>query len=199
MNVRNRPILAAAAALGLLTASGCGDLPTAPRLDSGTAAVGSAASSGLLAGGGGVDVGPDGGGVPVAPQGSPAIAATAGLLGETGGKIRLKDVSLDVPAHAFNGAAQISVTIPDSTKLEVHLEITPASKNHFDVPVRLTFDAGAGGRDARMMVIRWWNPADNQWVDIPTTADPKSGLVWADLAHFSKYQCATEVRGRAGW
>jgi len=197
MHLRNRPILAAAAALGLLTASGCGELPTAPRLDPGGVTAGSAAS-GALTSVEGVEVAAPVG-TPVPPAGTPDLTTSAGVNGETGGSLRLEAVSLDVPPDAFAGTAQISVTIPDSTKLEVHLEITPASKNHFDVPVRLTFDAAAAGRDPRAMVIRWRNPADNQWVDIPTTVDPQSGLVWADLPHFSDYQCVSEVRGRAGW
>ena len=197
MHLRNRAILAAAAALGLLTANGCGEMPTAPRLDTGGVTAG-AAASGALTAVQGVEVG-----APVAtpapPAGAPGLEISAAVAGENGGSVRLKAVSLDVPPQAFPGAAQISVTIPDSTKLEVHLEITPASKNHFAVPVRLTFDAAAAGQDPRTMVIRWWSPADNQWVDIPTTVDPKNGLVWADLAHFSQYQCVNEVRGRAGW
>ena len=197
MHLRNRPVLAAAAALGLLTASGCGELPTAPRLDPGGLTAGSAVSGALTAVEGIESAAPVA--PPAPPAGNPELTTSAGLSGETGGSLQLRAVSLDVPPDAFAGAAQISVTIPDSTKLEVHLEITPAAKNHFDVPVRLTFDAAAAGCDPRAMVIRWWNPADNRWVDIPTTVDPKSGKVWADLAHFSEYQCATEVKGRAGW
>ncbi len=202
MKLRTRPILAAVTALGLLTVNGCGELPTAPRLDPGVGAAGPAASGGLVAADGGVDVGPPDAGPAPAPApapGSPALQATAGLVGELGGSVQLKDVAVVFPPDAFTGAAQISVTMPDSSKLEVHLEITPAGKNHFDVPVRLEFDPRAAGQDPRMMVIRWRNPADNRWVDIPTTMDPVSGKVWADLAHFSDYECVSEVQGRAGW
>ena len=199
MELRSRRILTAVAALSLLTVNGCGDLPMAPRLDPGGVAAGPSASGGLIAEGGGPDVSLPIGGPPAPPPDSPAMAVAAGLVGEIGGSVHLKDVSLDVPPNAFKGAAQIQVTIPDSSKLEVHLEITPSSKNHFDVPVRLVFDPAASGKDPRMMVIRWRDPADNRWVDIPTTMDPVSGKVWADLAHFSDYECVSEVQGRAGW
>src|SRR5262249_34288477 len=127
------------------------------------------------------------------------LSGSCGIDGDKGGTYQLKNVSLVLPPQCFSGSAQIQVTIPDSAKLEVHLEITPATKNHFDVPVRLEFDARAAGKDPRMMVIRWRDPADNSWVDIPTTMDPVSGKVWADLPHFSDYECVSEVQGRAGW
>lgn len=201
MKLRSRTILAAVTALGLLTVNGCGELPTAPRSpDPGAVAAGPAASGGLVASDGGIDVTqPVQDPLPAQPVLGPELETSAGLVGEVGGSVQLKDVAIVVPPDAFQGAAQIAVTIPDSAKLEVHLEITPASKNHFDVPVRLVFDAKAAGKDPRMMVIRWRNPADNSWVDIPTTMDPVSGKVWADLAHFSEYECVSEVQGRAGW
>ena len=197
MKLGNRRILAAVTALGLLTVNGCGEMPTAPRLEPRGVSAGPAVSGGLTAAQGGTDVA-----VPIAspaPVIAPELETSAGLVGEVGGSILLKDVALIVPKDAFSGVAQIQVTIPDSAKLEVHLEITPASKNHFDVPARLVFDAKAAGKDPRTMVIRWRDPAENRWVDIPTTVDPKTGLVSADLAHFSEYECVSEVQGRAGW
>jgi hypothetical protein len=199
MALRKRPMFATVMALGLLTVNGCGQLPTAPRLDASGGAAGSAVSGGLVADPGGIDVGPPAGGSGVPPAGSPSLEATTGVIGEMGGSVQLKDVSVIVPKNAFPGAATIQVTKPDSTRREVHLEITPASKNHFDVPVRLEFDVAGSGEDPRMMVIRWHDMAENQWVDIPTTTDPVTGKVWADLAHFSEYRCVNEVKGRAGW
>ena len=199
MGLRSRRILATVAALGLLAVNGCGELPMAPRLDPATTAAGPAASGGLIATDGGADVAVPVGNPAPQPVASPGLEISAGVVGEMGGSVQLKDVSVVVPPDAFKGAAQIALTIPDSAKLEVHLEITPATKNHFDVPVRLVFDAAGAGKDPRMMVIRWFDPADNRWVDIPTTTDPVSGKVWADLAHFSEYECVSEVQGRAGW
>ena len=79
-----------------------------------------------------------------------------------------------------------------------HLEITPASKNHFANPVRLQFDLPPNA-DPRVMVIYWYDETNGAWVTIPTTYDPATRKVWSDLPHFSMYKADCEVQGRAGW
>ncbi len=191
-------ILAATTALWLVVA-GCGDLPTVPRLDSGGGATGASAVASPGSGTSAVVVNP--GSPPPAPAlpVGPALETSAQVDGAQGGVIQVEAVSVTVPPFAFNGDAQIKVTVPDSTKLAVQLEISPPDKNLFATPVRLEFDARAMGKDPRTMVIFWRNPANNRWVPIPTDVDMRTGKVSADLAHFSDYQCDSEVQGRAGW
>lgn len=201
-------ILGAALAAWLVALLGCGTAPTAPQLNS---------SGGVPAMEGKAGAGHDGliGDLleplePLAGELLQPIKAVPRLIGEeglellqpvvgsTGGTIEVADVTVKVPPDAFQGSAEIKVTVPDSTKLECHLEIYPASKNNFANPVRLEFDV-KDGRDVRVMVVYWLDEATGAWVPLTSTIDRETGKVWAELPHFSIYKADSEVQGRAGW
>jgi hypothetical protein len=187
-------ILAAVMALWLVAANGCGGLPLAPVV-SGDGAVGSGAPAAAQS----VELG-----LPMPPVlqpqlDQPIVEAVASVDGDLGGVVELGSVTLTIPPSAWDGDAQIKVTVPDSTKMQAQLEITPAEKNHFDTPVTLEFDARSMGQDPRVMVIFWFDPAQGQWVALPTQIDTKTGKVSTQLSHFSLYKCESELQGRAGW
>ena len=184
--------IAVVAMAACLVAYGCGTLPVQPRPVSGA---GTGASPVAGATGGGVRAT-----ITQPPTTEdPSKASTLTIDGSVGGTIQVKNVSVIVPQDCYSGDAQIKVTLPDSLKLQVQLEIDPPDMNHFDVPVRLQFDVSSSGQDPRVMVIYWHDPSDNQWVAIPTTVDVKTGRVYADLQHFSEYECVSEIQGKAGW
>lgn len=209
-NIGNK-ILGAALAAWLLGLVSCGSVPTAPQLNrDGDSARGS--MSFAQAGGASHNdqdddlfepiLGP--GGVVTPIRNLPRLIGEDGLellepvTGNIGAILRVADVTVTVPPDAFSGDAQIKVTVPDSTKLECHLEIYPPSKNNFAVPVRLEFDVRAAG-NPRVMVVYWFDEAAHGWVPLTTSMDPATGKVWAELPHFSIYKADSEVLGRAGW
>lgn len=208
-SIGNR-ILGGALAAWLLALVSCGTAPTAPQMGGGDAAGGSmnsaraggATREGLLGDLIEPILGP--GGVVVPIRNLPRVIGEDGLellepvLGNTGAILQVADVKVTVPPGAFSGDAQIKVTVPDSTKLECHLEIYPPSLNHFAVPVRLEFDVRRAG-DPRLMVVYWFDEQARAWVPLTTTIDGSTGKVWAELPHFSIYKADCEVQGRAGW
>lgn len=209
-SIGNR-ILGGALAAWLLALVSCGTAPTAPQLNRSGEPAGASVNS-ARAGGASHDgligdliepiLGP--GGVTAPIRNVPRLIGEDGLellqpvTGNTGASLRVADVTVHVPPDAFSGDAEIKVTVPDSTKLECHLEIYPASKNNFAMPVRLEFDVRAAG-NPRMMVVYWFDEQAHAWVPLTTTMDAATGKVWAELPHFSIYKADLEVQGRAGW
>jgi len=120
------------------------------------------------------------------------------VQGDVGDTLHVNGITLTLPPDAFEGTAQVTVTVPDPTKRECHLEIFPASLNHFDIPVRLEFDV-RGAVDPRMMSVFWYDETGHCWVPITTTIDIPTRKIWAELPHFSIYKADSEVQTRAGW
>jgi hypothetical protein len=210
-SIGNR-ILGGALAAWLLALASCGTAPTAPQLNRSGEPAGASVNS-ARAGGASHDgligdlVEPllPAVGELVAPiKNLPRLIGDDGLelvqpvTATTAVTMTVADVTVKVPVGALSGDAEIKVTVPDSTKLECHLEIFPASQNHFAVPVRLEFDVRAAG-DPRMMVVYWFDEQARAWVPLTTTMDATTGKVWAELPHFSIYKADCEAQGRAGW
>lgn len=199
MRTIGKRILAGTLAVWLVALFGCGTAPTAPQLSTaGTPAAGEvrpggASHDGLI-------------GDLIEPItrpvtrliGEDGLELLAPVSGDDGAMLKVGDVTVKVPPDAFSGDAEIKVTVPDSTKLECHLEIYPPSKNNFANPVRLEFDV-KDGRDVRVMVVYWFDEDAQAWVPLTTSVDRNTGKIWAELPHFSIYKADSEVQGRAGW
>jgi len=115
----------------------------------------------------------------------------SGLLGAT---IQCGRFTVLIPPGAIAGSATVTVSVPDRSKLLCDLSISPASANHFLVPVTLIAN-GAGGTLTAPALLRlyWFDPSDRTWK--PVGAAASSGLVMiGTLKHFSTY-----AGGRAGW
>lgn len=183
---------------------GCSSLPTAPSVGSGsTGAAQSLAvqdntpdlgGTGSSSGSGGSSLTTDISGVTggkIALLASTTQLASKLIDGAVGGEVSLGDWRVAVPAGAFVGVGLITVKVPDPSIRRCDLEISPASLNHFFVPVSLwcKFDSSSQALNSG---IYWWNPAEAVWTLVPSTAVLNSRV--APLSHFSTYQ-----GGRAGW
>ncbi|MEO5619057.1 MAG: hypothetical protein ABIS67_14910 [Candidatus Eisenbacteria bacterium] len=212
MRIIGNRILGGALAAWLLALVSCGTAPTAPRMDGGgNPAAGSQETSALPGGESheglivaGEEPGPNTGTQAAPVENKPRVIGTNGLelvqpvTGNRGASLRVAGVTVILPPDAIDGDAEIKITVPDSTKLKCHLEIFPASKNHFSKPVRLEFDV-RGARDPRVIVVFWFDETAKAWVPLTTSMDPSTGKIWADLSHFSIYMATIEILGRAGW
>ena len=195
------PVLAGVLAVGLF---GCGHAPTAPLVDSPSALAKPGASSASLAPAPGpiglppTDPGSAGPSDAPDPPTATQVNSTTTVNGAAGRALALAHVQLIVPKHAYRGRADISITEPDPNRLEAHLAITPAEKNHFAQPVTIVFDAAGCGEDCRLMQIQWFDTQHNAWVAIESSIDVANGTISAQLMHFSKYRAVCEVK-RVGW
>jgi hypothetical protein len=192
----NRPQSWRAGAVGALVlfVVGCGALPTEP-LNHGTAdsPPGQVAMSALARA-----PSPDVASGPPIRTIDPSEVAQAEIVGEAGGVVRARHVTLDVPKGAYHGSARISMVVADTSVLQCQLDITPATKNQFNVPVTLRFDATGRG-DVQLLKVWWFNPDSGKWVPVACTIDATHRTVSAKLSHFSLYKCAGDPQGRAGW
>jgi len=191
----------------LLLAVGCSSLPTQPMLPRGAGStLGAGGANGSLTG----LLGTDGHGeddllpqLPVLyPIGTVLDSLGVGELvpikGKDGGELDLWGVTLRIPANAISGDATLTMTMLDASKQECQFELNPAYLNHFNSPVTLQFDVSSAP-DLRVLSVYWWDPANNDWVAIPSTIDSNAKTISAQLQHFSKYKVDSELLGKAGW
>ena len=194
MKLSPRHLQGLASVLVLLALAGCSALPPAPRVQTGASADVSAAPAEGLLGGPPVTL------PPPAPPGDSVSDEVARVVdGAVGQVVRNGDVTLRVPPGAFAGAAEIHVRQPDPARLHCQLEILPAEKNHFDVPVTLEFDVSKSDEDVRELGIFWWDPAQQEWVPVDSYANPEKKTVSAQLPHFSEYKVDHVFKSKAGW
>ena len=184
----------------LVAGSGCGQAPTAPITTQSTSATvgvaatpGAAAQSSSLIGGVVGTVGTVVGGL------VKLVVRTLDIVGEVGGTLINGRFRVDVPAGAIDGNATISISTTAQSP-ECQLDITPADRNHFAVPVQLTIDCSSVSPTVlRNYVVLWWNPATSAWEAVPgSTVDLEKRTVSAPLHHFSRYS-AGPADGKAGW
>ena len=190
-------IIRTAVVAGILVLSGCGASPMAPEAvtPSGPGpATAMAASPAVVAGLSVKNPVP----IPPAIVGPLTLRTTVKVNGNFGGVVSLARVTVRVPAGAFPGAGNITVTIPDPAKSECQLSISPASKNHFTVPVVLEFDV-TNSPEPRGMVVLWLDESANRWVPISCVADAGSKRLSAELEHFSTYKADTELVRKSAW
>jgi hypothetical protein len=191
-HLARRTRLAAFALIAAAVIAGCSKLPTAPTLGANDAAPGAPSSMTYVA-----DPAETPSGAPTSTDAQP-ISTSRDVNGLLGGVVRAGDFSVVVPPGAFFGTARITVTQPDGDALRTNLEISPASKNHFLLPVLLIADC-RGKIDPRLIslsFISWFNPATQQWEQVPGCSVNVLNLtVQAPLWHFSSYR----VDSKASW
>lgn len=128
------------------------------------------------------------------------ITSTQTVDGVSDAVMRAGRVKLEIPRGAIRGAATIQMRASPNGK-HVQLEILPADRNGFDVPVRLsaTF-AGAPAAVLEDLAFFWIDPATGDWVLVEGSAvDLVTGEVSAPLSHFSEYRIGNRFLGKAGW
>ena len=188
----------------VLLLSGCGQSPVGPTDPSQGSGAGGTRQAPPL-----VTVAPDGtvtyvdapydtmketpGGVLPLPPAS--VRASAWISGSVGGVVRAGRFAVRIPAGAFLGLAQVTVTMPDSSMMLCDLSISPASANQFKVPVQLVADLSATDMtDASTCTMYWYDPNRVLWKNLVAKTRTSGMLVVTELDHFSKY-----AAGKAGW
>jgi len=136
----------------------------------------------------------------LSPRDSLTIVDTKSVDGISDAVMRAGRVKLEIPAGAIRGAATIQMRASPNGK-HVQLEILPADRNGFDVPVRLSANfAGAPTAMLEDMAFFWIDPASGDWVLVEgSTVDLVTGEVSAPLSHFSEYRIGNRFLGKAGW
>ena len=132
--------------------------------------------------------------VPALPGPTSGSKLINGLLG---GTLQVGRFTLVVPPLAFSGSATIRINVPDASQMKVELNISPASANHFRLPVVLSSNvAGADTPLISKLETVWFDELAGVWRPVPGSAVNVTGLtVYAPLYHFSTYG----VQGKAGW
>lgn len=179
------------AMFGLSTALlvGCAVLPTQPEQ----------AQSGAVTGADIARTGAESGGLvgPVVGTLTKAISKT--IDGTVGGDVGTGRFKVEVPSGAFTGDGEITVTVPDSNVLLVHLHIDGVP-NEFHEPVRLVVSWGDAlgefNPDPSQLQMVWFDEGRGKWVVIPSEVDLRNKTIWSNLEHFSEYGV---IEGKAGW
>ena len=98
------------------------------------------------------------------------------------------------------GRRTVRIGVIDDTSPSCQLEILPAEKNNFRIPVRLTASCSSvPAEQLKNYVIFWFNPATKTWVPVVgSTVDLTRKTVSAPLQHFSVYAVGAKG-GKAGW
>jgi hypothetical protein len=186
MRIRRPAFLLLGAALAALILIGCGGMPTGPAPTAFSSSSGSNAQpAGLLTGLVDGVVG--------------LLVRTLSLIGSLGGSLTNGRWTVAIPAGAVDGSATVSLGVASSTSASCQLGISPADKNHFDVPVTLTVDCRSVPSDQLAnYTIYWFDPSQGKWVEVASNVDLTNKRVSATLAHFSQYAVG-EKGGKAGW
>lgn len=172
----------------MLTACGCSNMPTKPE--------GMGQSQAPLAASGAEQVQPIG--LPLLNGGGNVTTRTV-MVGLLGGIVSVGDFTLVIPPAALPQPAAVTVRQADLDHPVVDLTISPASANHFRLPVLLV--ANARKMDPSLLSIAqisWWNPATQKWEAVSGSSVSVGSLtVTAPLQHFSTYRVSGN--GKAGW
>jgi len=196
------PTLHAALATALVSFAGCGSMPSAPMLDDHARMDQTAApQSSTMPIDTPADTGPGGGGSETPPIVVPGTtdpdARSAEMTSMSGGTVRNGRWKVVVPGGAFAGSAVVSLSTPDSRAWNCDLDILPADKNHFDVPVLLVADCHTvPPRILAKWVILEYDAESMSWVRVEgSVVDLKKKTVSAPLVHFSTYKVGAPARG----
>jgi len=128
------------------------------------------------------------------------LVRTLNLVGSLGGTLTQGRWNVVVPPNAIQGTATVAIGVSSEASSDCQLEIMPATKNHFNVPVVLTVDCSSVPPDKLAgYVILWFNPATRRWVPVEgSKVDLVRKTVSAPLLHFSRYSVGP-ADGKAGW
>jgi len=172
----------------LLAVAGCSNLPTAPQsIQSGSNAdgTGGAPSQALS--------------LNLLGDSSGTTTTKSAVIGLLGGVVSVGDFTVVIPPLALTQTATVTVSQPDLAHPVVNLSISPASANHFLLPVLLT--ANVKRLDPALLsiaTISYYNPATARWETVPGVSLSLLNLtLTAPLSHFSTYRVSTD--GKAGW
>ena len=127
-----------------------------------------------------------------------SLTESQSIDGAVGGLVSVGRFTLLIPAGAFQGVAQVSISVPDSGVVQCDLSIDPPSANHFAVPVTLrSHCSGTSAVVPNRLLQLWFDEQRGLWVPVPgATSDMATFDVVAPLMHFSAYGI---VGGKAGW
>jgi hypothetical protein len=136
--------------------------------------------------------------VRVPSTGTASLSGSATIGGLLGGSLKVGRYTVTVPPGAYLGTATITIKVPDPTVLRCDLSISPASANHFLVPVTLVADAsGANGISLISLQTVTLNETTGVWGLVPNVSvNVLNQRVYTPLFHFSKYGI---VGGKGGW
>jgi hypothetical protein len=128
------------------------------------------------------------------------VVKVLNVVGSIGGTLTNARWKVVIPPNAIDGTASVALGVASATSPDCQLEITPATKNHFSVPVTLTVDCRSVASDQlRNYVIYWYDPGTRKWVQVSgSRADLVAKTVSAPLSHFSQYAVGP-AGGRSGW
>lgn len=118
---------------------------------------------------------------------SPSLYADKVISAETGGRLQLLDVILDVPPGAVDVDTLFSITIPD---VSVFFNDFGTNGLVFNKPVSVTMsyrDADLSGIDESTIRIGWLDEDSGEWKDMVCEVDFENKVVTAELDHFSAY------------
>ena len=171
----------------LLAVAGCSNMPTAPQAamqqGSTTNSTGGASAQVL-----GLNLG-----------GSSSTTTKSIVVGLLGGVVSVGDFTVVIPPLALTQTATVTVSQPDLAHPIVHLSISPATANHFLVPVSLV--ANVKRLDPALLsvaTISYYNPATARWEAVPGVSLSLLNItLTAPLSHFSTY--GVTAGGKAGW
>jgi len=120
--------------------------------------------------------------------------ASAKIDGNKGGKVTCGRFTLIVPPGAYIGPATLTISVADPSVMLCDLSIAPQAANNFKVPVQLVTDLKDLTVDLSKETTYWYDPSQDQWVDLNASANSTTKTVTAYLHHFSIYGT-----GKAGW
>ena len=101
--------------------------------------------------------------------------------------------TLSFPPGAFEGSADITISIPDPTIFVVDLHTSGV--NSFSAPVTLRMDY-SGFSAAAAHDLLWLDESLEVWVNLGGFDDLTNGIFSRELSHFSGYGLTD---GTAGW
>jgi len=131
--------------------------------------------------------------------GSSSTTTKTVVVGPLGGVISVGDFTLVIPPLALTQTATVTVSQPNLAHPIVNLSITPASANHFLLPVLLV--ASVKRLDPALLsivTISYYNPATARWEAVPGVSFSLLDItLTAPLSHFSTY--GVTAGGKAGW
>jgi len=128
------------------------------------------------------------------------LVRTLNLVGSLGGSLTNGRWKVTIPANAVEGDATVAIGVLSSTSSSCQLEIMPAEKNPFRIPVTLTVNCSSvPSTTLKTYVILWFDPATSTWVPVQgSKVDLVKKTVSAPLSHFSRYSVGP-LLGKAGW
>ena len=136
--------------------------------------------------------------VRVPAVGSQPLGGSAVIDGSRGGTLTVGRFTVRVPVGAYLGKATIAIAVPDPRVLQCNLAITPASANHFVLPVVLQTNVkGATGISLLSLQTVTLDESTGIWRLVPNVSvNVLNQTVYTPLLHFSKYGI---VEGKGGW